>query len=359
MLLGPNEDSETAQQGKSVDDEPLLPRPKAPVKRCGDVFFTRYEQQQLGLYLQACAGMYGGMFFWVGAWDLIDDSRKNGGLATPDTPWIFPADDDVAFYGKDLPFREYLFTAVGLFLIVCTDTVYANAGMDGNYFRGQETHSCIRSTARLIVGMLGSLLLWDGLYDLHWRVWFTPSAGHMILSFIIGGIVLVLTGTFWAVAYIDPFEPIDADDKDIDGEGEENEEEPDALDHTSSFRKHAWQTLMALLSIIGQNAIWVAAFGLLEGRYPKNYPDQYANEDFSSVQSNPSVWRELFYIVIGMLCFVQTGSFVANSWIDVEELEEMLVDPDKMAKKRMTWGPFLNYGRGCIAIFGQVVHNTG
>ena len=82
--------------------------------------------------------------FWVGAWDLVDDSRDNGGLLQPQTPMLFPGDDDAAFYGKDLPLREYIYVVSGLFMIICTDTLYANAGMDGNAENHRiQADSCI------------------------------------------------------------------------------------------------------------------------------------------------------------------------------------------------------------------------
>ena len=188
--------------------------------------------------------------FWVGAWDLVDDSRDNGGLLQPQTPMLFPGDDDAAFYGKDLPLREYIYVVSGLLMLIGTDTLYANAGMDGNYFQPQAlSHMCIRSTFRLAVGMFGSLLLWNGLYDLHWRVWFTPSVLVMCLSLIAGLVLLSLTGTFWGMAYIDPTWDQEAQEP----EGDIDNNSCNENDGSSFCLKHAKQTLLAFPLWGGRN----------------------------------------------------------------------------------------------------------
>ena len=54
-----------------------------------------------------------------------------------------------------------------------------------------------------------------------------------------------------------------------------------------------------------------------------NKYNQYSGEVYGTAHLNPSVWRELFYAVTGLLCFFKTNSFVANSWIEVDDLEDL------------------------------------
>jgi hypothetical protein len=262
---------------------------------------TPYERRKTHAYVKAFCGLYGSLVFWVGAWNLVDASRHTGGLIVAGTPLLHEADDDVSYYGPELPRRECIYAVVGLLTILLTDTLYANATLEGNYFR-QVPNSHLTTTVRVVLGMCGTLLFWNGLNDLQWHVWFNRSVSADVLFILCGLAILIITDTFWGIAYIESVRKDNTgDDEDDDlemgdwGEGGEGEEmhtggdqegecmskdvdgEEDGKDgvlsHKSSIQQHFRQTVMAIVSIMGQNSLWVGAFDLLEGKYPASSPN--------------------------------------------------------------------------------------
>lgn len=133
------------------------------------------------------------------------------------------------------------------------------------------------------------MLIWVGVYNLLdlYTVPATPMRDS--IYFVCGILVLLITRTMYAMAFVYP-----PDD--------------DSLPypkHDSVWYFHVFSGIRSIISIVGQNMIWLGGWNLLE-----NYMDT-------------SIWQSCFYGAFGLLLFLLTNTFMPNSYMsDGEEEEE-------------------------------------
>lgn len=246
-------------------DEVLLSLHANPAAK--SAFLQSHESRTVLHYVKAFSSLYGGTIFWIGLWELL---------------WT---------WGPTSLRRECAFFAVGMALVVVTDTLYFQGGLGGSF-----CPRCVRShwapnIVRLILAPVGMVILWVGAFDLLASfVWFDsyaeqPFAGKYDIStwavqkclikdsamFVGGLLVLLLLGVGFSIANVDPpttwacLTRCNA---------------PIALGEESIWR-HALRSVRSVVSIFAQCAVWLGAWNLLE-----NY--------FES-----TVWREVSYTFIG------------------------------------------------------------
>ena len=179
-------------------DEALLSLSANPAAKAA--FLQSHESRTVLHYVKAFSSLYGGTIFWIGLWELL---------------WT---------WGATSLWRECVFFAVGMALVVVTDTLYFQGGLGGSF-----CPRCVRShwapnIARLALAPLGMVILWVGAFDLLASfVWFdsyvdTPSAGEYDFSawavqkclikdaavFIGGLLALLVLGVSFSIANVEP-----------------------------------------------------------------------------------------------------------------------------------------------------------
>eukprot|EP00048_Salpingoeca_helianthica_P007839 m.115327 g.115327 ORF g.115327 m.115327 type:complete len:607 (-) comp14447_c1_seq1:957-2777(-) len=239
------------------------------------------EKKTLMTHARAGIAIYGSIIFWIGSWNLLSESQP---YTTRENSRSFELFDDSMF-------REFFYMITGLGLLILSDTLYGNGGLGGGYFPQSESFtSTIPLLIRAILGLVGSVLIWVGLYDLL-DLYSFPDSPLRDSCFLLGGMLtLLFTRGFYAMAYVYP-----PDDERI----------IPTPTPSSPWHFHTFTALRAMLSIGGQTLVWLGAWNLLE------------------YTSDSSIWREAFYACAGMLLFILTNSFVPNSYINEEDGDEV------------------------------------
>lgn len=233
------------------------------------------ERKSLSLYSRAVLSIYGGILFWVGAWDSCLSLQE--------------------LTGK--PAATVLYFLLGLLLTVGSDTLYANGAIIGHWqdptvWASKRRHLVVRA----VVGLFGTLLLWVGSFNsLNYFLYLdstkeyeagtvfeiedcslvhiqkalndTNSTGHHemrqetrcthsehvhewvikdVACLVLGLCLLVATGTFFRLAMIRV-------------EGREQDHVA-IVDHTSSWQQHSKAGGLAIVSLFGQCCVWLGAW---------------------------------------------------------------------------------------------------
>lgn len=104
------------------------------------------ERQTIILNIRAAIAIYGSILFWIGTWNLLTEPQPYG--VREERTWELLDD---SFH------RELSFLIIGIVLLVTTDTLYGNAGIQGGYYPPDMI--CTNPYAllpRAIVGLIGS-----------------------------------------------------------------------------------------------------------------------------------------------------------------------------------------------------------
>jgi len=262
-------------------------------------------------------------------------------------------DDDTLLFHSS-PARAAGYSIAGAVLTLASDTLYSNGGYSGSFFPPLLAHrypTTVRM-GRIFSGLLGTILLWVGLCDVitsylgmdsnvEWQL--APFPEHTVpasgsgsgyapahrlawgkyllkdsLCVVLGFVILFVTNTFWTMACLHPECPSSSD-------------EPEApLDHTSSWQSHARQSAMCLVSVFGQCSLWMGVWNLLEYYFES------------------TIWREVAYLLFGLLIFFATGTFLTRTYVADDEVTEI----------RQPWSICLML-RATISILGHLIHQTG
>eukprot|EP00911_Craspedida_sp_UC1_P002226 UC1_evm2s1698 len=263
-------------------------------------------------YIQAMLALYGSILMWLGFWDLLTEGKSGRHDSSDGKIVILPITYTTAG----------LQTLVGVLTTVFTDSLYANAGLSGNYWPQRWLRTPHRPVLdfflkwlRTILGLGGMFAMWTGLYDLIDHT-VTETVYKDLILIAIGFVGNALSGTFFAMIYLYPA-------------GEDGE---DAPYWGSSFQAHAVHTLRSLFALFFQNCIWVGGYNLMEAHF-----------------EDTTLQLQLVYVFGGLSAMLLTSSLIANSWIEVEVQES---DPEPPLSLTFIL-------RSLLSVTGQVVNNTG
>ncbi len=161
--------------------------------------------------------------------------------------------------------------------------------------------------------MTASLFMWVGIYNLLY--WFTldDMIWDDMVMITLGLALVTMTATLPGFCFIfssDMHAPV--------------------ATHESPFRMHVVHFLRATITFVGQNMVWLGVCDMLENTAPS------------------SIYRELFYLFLGLVLLVGTRSLIDNSWIIVDYAEA----------EEQKYSSLYNL-RCVLSLFGQLVHNTG
>lgn len=290
--------------------------------------------------------VFGMMLFWVGAWNLWQyDCAMSVNLGvktaecTPKSEYVLIGnrsvilDPDIA----DVAFRSEVTSIVGLLLLIASDTLLSNAGLEGALFPRWHTN-WVKTTwkgklsvmgIRTFLAMCGTTALWSGTYALmqntalgrDWTFCGDPhedfASGSKtnaskqcapdfvvhVLVFAVGLLVLAITGTYSSIVFLYP-----------EGDqakpfilqrllGLENVEDPAQMTLLDRLK----YSIRAVASIYAQNLLWFSSTRALD------YTKPYVGDRLE---------RPFFYTVLGMFLMLLTDSLEANVWIEADEEEE-------------------------------------
>eukprot|EP00053_Salpingoeca_punica_P003996 m.46477 g.46477 ORF g.46477 m.46477 type:complete len:399 (-) comp12544_c0_seq1:321-1517(-) len=270
------------------------------------------DRKRLVVYARAFLALYGSIIFWIGAWDLITESRVLSARRSGELPrqhW------EAIIHGRA---REILCLVLGYLGVVLADTHYGNAGLSGTWW--PISFYRIRSPAlrfvvkalRLGVAVGSMLALWIGVYNVIEAYVLDNTRLRNYIFLGVGFVLLCATSTLYHFSFVLPA-----------GEDE------DVPSSRSPPMVHLSMTLRASISIVAQNLVWVGAYDLLE--------------------EEAAGWhRELFYWALGLMLILMTSITIEHSWIETEYKEAPPQHPSLMM-----------LGRCILAAAGQVIHNTG
>eukprot|EP00040_Diaphanoeca_grandis_P029463 m.172589 g.172589 ORF g.172589 m.172589 type:complete len:553 (-) comp31696_c0_seq1:129-1787(-) len=396
---------------KNSEKEPFIshlqiPSPPAPVKKEKKTGNLMELAKKLWFQIKVLFALFGGVLFWLGAWNLEQydcvlgptaqqclrspasttamphsrgwDSQGMYESMSP-TPALTAGPNNHARVSMDDSFDRGLFTtSAGFLAIILSDTLYGNAGLDGGimpsvHTKPQNWCQWVVLGLRLIVGLLGTTAVWSGMYSMlqssaPGKQW-TLCRGlpqdpdfcerdmviHMF-TFLVGIFVLVLTGTYNNTTYLYP-----------------SSDEPNFLQklfffydaedpqHLTCF-DHFRYCVRAPLSLFGQTLLWFSSTRAL---------------DLTTSRHGDTVWRPLFFAALGATMLVLTNSFVEQSFIEVQdEIEEeerriiYLMQHDPMAVNKEDFEaprdsiktdptPLQFYTTSFISLCGQLIFQYG
>lgn len=155
------------------------------------IFGLPEEKEYARVLFRASIAIHASIMLWVGCWDLIAVEKRRENTT----------DDDALFRSSLITYVIY--TLLGAFLCMATDTLYSNAGLDAGFLHPRFSHPKGVYVFRLVLAWVGTMLMWAGLYnliDLHaippdYR---TLYRTEIDVSLLVGGLlILVLTDTFY------------------------------------------------------------------------------------------------------------------------------------------------------------------
>jgi hypothetical protein len=269
--------------------------------------------------VRAAVALHASILAWVGGYDLLYYGSPS------------PGDGTRSLLQPALA-REATYMVTGCVLLVLTDSLYANSGIPGTLFPALCYYNDTLLGIRAAVGMAASMLVWTAAYTALDEYTWNNTPLRNACFYIAGSIGLACTNTYYDMAFVYP-------------PGTNTEE---ILTHKSKWHKHAKESIRSVISIACQNLMWVGMYNLLE------------------LYSEPSVWREIAYIAIGILLFNATNIFVPLSWIVVDaDGEQKQIDMDfsqtrsDQSNESTYKSSIVLYMRATLAIFAQILHNTG
>jgi len=270
-------------------------------------------------HCKAFLSSWGGILVWVGGWDILTDSR-----AWPHSGW-----------------RCATLCLSGLGMTVLTDTLYTNGGLSASWFSPGFGQGAPKLTliARTTLGLSGTIMLWAGIFNgINYYTWVDSAqeeeggwlgqAGGWkyvtkdLVCILFGLAMLGLTDTFWAVAALHPIRP-------SKGGAMHGPPHPMA-DHESPGWVHFTTSALCVLSVAGQCAMWMGVWNLLEYYFPS------------------TIWREVAYVLGGLLIFSTTKTYLGRSYIAEAEQYEV---------RRPLSATLV--ARALVSILGHFLHMTG
>lgn len=287
------------------------------------------EWENLKIGIQAAIAVHFNILFWVGLNNLLIGPMRNPSELTK---FLLPPSWC----------RDSLYIAIGLFVLVVTDSLYGNAGLPGTYYPEAFHSSKTFSISRAVFGLIGSVFCWTGMFTLIDSHTFKMSITRDSIILLIGFAGLAMTNTFYDMAFA---YPPGVNVKKI-------------LSSSSPLMSHIKCSLRAFLSIIFQVMIWVGSFNLLE------------------FYAEPSVWRESTYLVSGIFLYWATNTFIPQSYIIItndgsqEQLSDITLEiKSHGSQAQLHLRDYISihehqptiifYARALISLSGQVIHNTG
>eukprot|EP00047_Mylnosiga_fluctuans_P012190 m.24780 g.24780 ORF g.24780 m.24780 type:complete len:387 (-) comp4063_c0_seq1:266-1426(-) len=289
------------------------------------------EQEHLTTLFKATVAIHASIMLWVGSWGLIALEKKRDGAST----------DDALFRTSLTTYVVY--SVLGTLLCIATDTFYGNAGLEAGYLHPRYSKNRILYAVRLGLAWVGTMLMWSGLYNVidldvfpaDFRAEYRSEIDGTL--FVTGIALLWVSDSFYWVCYLDPF-------------GLPYVFSPT---YTSGLQEHLTTVVRVLVSVIGQTFLSLAFYDFLE-----NNPD---------VMGETTVYRELFYGLLGALLLVWTDAWIPLSWMDLEEDSSpdsegvSMSSPGKDTSSSTSAGgtyTVLFDLRCFIALVGQLIHNT-
>jgi hypothetical protein len=350
------------------------------------------EAEHLRLTFRATIAIHASIMLWVGSWDIIAVEKRREHVT----------DDDALFRSSLATYLIYTF--LGTFICILTDTLYSNAGLDAGFLPPRFSKPYGMYCFRLVLSWVGTMLMWAGLYnliDLH-AIPTSLRVNYRVevdLTLFFGGVVLlILTDSFyWCVPVFCPFPylsvPLSVSSLAcpftnlstalphfplpvifltpcvptlvpvlsglspshdrvcyLDPEGTVYEYFPT---YTSPLRVQLRCTVRVLVSVLGQTMIGLGVYDFLEN-----------NNDVMGASTRA---RELLYGVSGALLLVWTGAWIPLSWMDLDEEALVACDrpdtpptADDSASCETSTAVYtvLFDVRSFLALVGQMVHNT-
>eukprot|EP00051_Salpingoeca_urceolata_P033439 m.500868 g.500868 ORF g.500868 m.500868 type:complete len:440 (+) comp62362_c0_seq1:273-1592(+) len=275
------------------------------------IFGSDRERKHVFSTGRALLAIYASILSWVGAWELLTVGRAIRHNADIKGSEAAPTAD----LGRTL---GYLFG--GLAALALCNTLYTNAGFGGSYYPPSWDSNKWLTRFRIVFGLVAQYMCWVGFYDaLDAHCW-ERSTIRDVAYLIFGLILLVATNSVYAMSYVYP---------------ETDEEAPDELSAESNFvREHVPFTIRCITSLLAQNLLWVACYNLL-------------STDIAPTETATSL--NLFYLALGLLLMISSGSLKANSWLEFDEDEYDAEIPHTVTL----------WIRALTALAGQLIHNTG
>jgi len=315
------------------------------------------------------------IILWVGAWNLLT-CKKDGfvceiyALENPDGYIWSNRPPNWAMYAIPLEpnfTREILYIFSGILLVFLTGTLYENAGFSGSYLNLERIPigSEVLGYNRLILSLMGSFLLWTGCYNIISLFFIVNSEGqtisypdhpptHIVVFkdwslFLFGMLLLFVTDTWFNMAFIWP--PWFSDPP---------------LSPEDPKMAHGRQICRALFSIVGQNCIWVGMWNITE------YHFGLFNSGDGEGTYPWSIYRQVIYVLTGILTMVLTSSLLDNAWLDSDAAdfgnsEQILLISSWRERFTRCCGMrsfryFYMFGwylYAFIGLSGQLLHNSG
>ena len=268
---------------------------------------------------KAGTSLYGNLLFWVGMWDLL---------------W---------YWGPPTLGREFGFAIAGLILTLSSDTLKSNGAIGSGWMSDEMAAKPWVGRTRLVAGLFGTLLLWVGVFDIlaeHFVLNSTEDGVNDSDAACVKDILMLLGGLFglrWLGVYFDICN-VPLSDPDMAPcfttccGGEHGKDLRDAGSPEAQLLRTSW---LALLSVVAQCALWLGVWDLLE-----NYGE-------------PSWWRELLYIVGGLLLCHLAGRLALQQNLNANggEADGELYEP-------LPWSGWVEC-RALASCIGQFMHIVG
>lgn len=277
--------------------------------------FSGNEFNVTKFYARSVCSILGSILFWLGSWNLLTASLSTG------------LEEEGVFFSSSGA-REIGYTTIGFTLLVITDTLYGNAGLEGGFYPPRQyLFTKWFTVVRCTFGLIGSVLFWIGTYDwLDTETW-EENLQRDLTYCAIGLITLFFTNTFLVMAYVYPPNC--------------SEREPMVADFHSPWTKHVKATLRCIVSMLGQNFIWLSVWNLLEYYY------------------DGSQWREAFYMLLGVFLFAVTNNFYVPRG-DEDEAEDDEYSEFEGDRTAVTAHLSIMFAlRSIVALLGQVILTVG
>lgn len=361
-------------------------------------FFKNRGVGQIWFRFRILCAMFGSIVFWLGAWNLeqydcafnidavnctqdssLDPNNPNAPpVHTPldtDHTWAHRMGgsagtaDSAGIRPGHLPHRALrgeITMVAGFALLVVSDTIYSNAGLEGGLFPAchvakKTTASRVLTACRIMLGLLGSTAAWSGSYNVlqksalgsSWS--FCDHTGPVtytdycpldmwihVAVFVAGLIGLYITGTYNSMTFFYP------DDEEL---SKANFLQRLFLFHdvadasTMSTFDHVRYTIRATLSIFSQSLLWFSTTRAF---------------DFTTPEHDDRVYRPLFYACLGALMLSLTDSFVANAFYAEDPLGNPEFDKHMPhVTSTSTASVILFYTSSFVSLCGQLIFQYG
>eukprot|EP00048_Salpingoeca_helianthica_P001586 m.50200 g.50200 ORF g.50200 m.50200 type:complete len:391 (+) comp11561_c0_seq1:305-1477(+) len=316
-----------------------------------DSIFPHFHRRHVrGLtHIRAVLAIMGGVLFWVGSWDIATSGKL---LLAAGLDGASPKQ-----YGL-----EYL---VGTVACILCGSLHANAGLSPPPIPRAWT-SGIPLILRLIIAAPATIVMWAGLYSLlgSTNLGFTQiTLGEDFAGLMFGVGIMILTSTFHSTAYT---------------------EAAVSLEYTERRYARVWliETLRALVSILGQTAVWFFSWNLLEVQVveltvipagttitPHGFRGLVRRkyEVVSEIGREGRLFQHLAYVGLGYGALAAAEVLVPSSWIVADVYEDAVQRADKSegdssAAARAAHpleSRLLLWLRSIVALAGQITCNTG